>query len=252
MVLANARERAGLDLRTVEERTKIRLKYLQALEDEQWDQLPSNAYAKGFLRTYAQLLGLDAEALADEFRRQVEPGAPAGYPLTRQSRGPVGERAAEPTSRARLPVALALAAAVIAILVVIAIVAGGDGDGEDAGGGRNGGPGRGDGAGGHRASGDRAETVSLRLSVAEPVEVCLLGGGGGALIDGQVLAAGAEEAFERKAFELRFPKGFANDQFKLELGGEARALPGASGPAAYAITPPRRVDPLRAPGERCP
>src|ERR671914_2391097 len=73
-VLKQARSRAGLDIRAVEEQTKIRFKYLRALEDEEWDALPSSAYAKGFLRTYAQLLGLDGEALTDAYRRQVERG----------------------------------------------------------------------------------------------------------------------------------------------------------------------------------
>ena len=58
------------------------IKYLRALEGEDWDALPSPAYAKGFLRTYAQLLGLDAEALVDEYRRQVEPDrGDSAYPL---------------------------------------------------------------------------------------------------------------------------------------------------------------------------
>ena len=73
--LIAARARADLDLKQVEERTKIRAKYLRALEEEDWDELPSASHAKGFLRTYAQLLGLDAELLVDEYRRQVEPGA---------------------------------------------------------------------------------------------------------------------------------------------------------------------------------
>ena len=81
-VLKQARARTGLEMRTVEERTKIRIKYLRALEDEEWDALPNSAYAKGFLRTYAQLLGLDGEALADAYRRQVEGGrSDPAYPL---------------------------------------------------------------------------------------------------------------------------------------------------------------------------
>lgn len=80
--LEAARIGASLDLATVEDRTKIRRKYLRALEDERWDDLPSSAYAKGFLRSYAVLLGLDAEAIVDEYRRQVEVEAePSMHPL---------------------------------------------------------------------------------------------------------------------------------------------------------------------------
>src|SRR5215210_4984177 len=84
-VLKQARARAGLDIRAVEEQTKIRVKYLRALEDEEWEALPNPAYSKGFLRTYAQLLGLDGEALADAYRRQVEGGhSDPSYPLGEQ------------------------------------------------------------------------------------------------------------------------------------------------------------------------
>ena len=71
-VLKRTRTRRKLDIRTVEERTKIRIKYLRALENEEWEVLPAPAYAKGFLRTYAQFLGLDGDALVDEYRRTVE------------------------------------------------------------------------------------------------------------------------------------------------------------------------------------
>ena len=67
-VLKQARQRAGLEISVVEEETKIRTRYLRALEGEEWDALPGDVYTKSFLRTYAQLLGLDAEALVDEFR----------------------------------------------------------------------------------------------------------------------------------------------------------------------------------------
>jgi cytoskeletal protein RodZ len=68
--LKRARTRAGLDIRTAEERTKIRIKYLRALESENWEAIPSPAYAKGFLRTYAGVLGLDPDALVDDYRRR--------------------------------------------------------------------------------------------------------------------------------------------------------------------------------------
>src|SRR5436309_7637359 len=71
-VLKRTRSRRKVDIRTVEQQTKIRIKYLRALENEEWDVLPGPAYAKGFLRTYAQFLGLDGDALVDEYRRTVE------------------------------------------------------------------------------------------------------------------------------------------------------------------------------------
>jgi cytoskeleton protein RodZ len=68
--LRQARMRASLEIADFEARTRIRAKYLRALEDEEWDLLPGYAYAKAFLRTYADMLGLDGQMLLDEFKRQ--------------------------------------------------------------------------------------------------------------------------------------------------------------------------------------
>ena len=59
--LRDARVRQGLELPELETQTKIRAKYLKALEEEQFDLLPGEAYVKGFLRTYADRLGLDGQ-----------------------------------------------------------------------------------------------------------------------------------------------------------------------------------------------
>ncbi len=65
--LRDARVRQGLDLLEVETDTKIRAKYLRALEDEHFELLPGDAYVKGFLRTYADRLGLDGQLYVDEY-----------------------------------------------------------------------------------------------------------------------------------------------------------------------------------------
>src|SRR3954463_15377745 len=125
--LTEARERAGLDLRAVEERTKIRVRYLRPLEGDRGDDLPSRAYGKGFLRTYAELLGLDAETLVDEYRRQVEAGdIPSMHPLgdavleSRRRRPP-------PSDGPRIGLLLGLAGAVIlGAVLVVALAGGGD------------------------------------------------------------------------------------------------------------------------------
>jgi len=66
--LKNARESKGISLRKAEEDTKIRKKYLQALEDGNYDILPGRVYAKGFLRNYANYLGLDQEEILMEYK----------------------------------------------------------------------------------------------------------------------------------------------------------------------------------------
>jgi cytoskeletal protein RodZ len=65
--LREARLRQNLDFGSVEAGTKIRSKYLQALEAERFEVLPGETYVKGFLRTYAEFLGLDGQLYVDEF-----------------------------------------------------------------------------------------------------------------------------------------------------------------------------------------
>jgi len=65
--LREARTRQNLDFPELEERTKVRAKYLRLLEEEQFDQLPAHTYIKGFLRTYAESLGLDGQLYVDEY-----------------------------------------------------------------------------------------------------------------------------------------------------------------------------------------
>ena len=78
--LREARLRQGYELPRVEADTKIRAKYLRALEEERFEVLPGETYVKGFLRTYAEYLGLDGQLYVDEFNsrftREEEPLTP--------------------------------------------------------------------------------------------------------------------------------------------------------------------------------
>jgi cytoskeleton protein RodZ len=65
--LLEARSRRNLDIPACEAGTKIRAKYLRAMEEEQFDVLPSPTYVRGFLRTYGEFLGLDGQLLVDEY-----------------------------------------------------------------------------------------------------------------------------------------------------------------------------------------
>ena len=65
--------RQGLDISELEASTKIRAKYLRALENDEFSMLPGSTYVKSFLRTYAEHLGLDAQLLVEEYRAQHEP-----------------------------------------------------------------------------------------------------------------------------------------------------------------------------------
>jgi len=65
--LREARVRQGLDFPQAELATKIRAKYLRALEEEQFDVLPAETYVKGFLHAYADFLGLEGQLYVDEY-----------------------------------------------------------------------------------------------------------------------------------------------------------------------------------------
>ena len=72
--LREARLRQSLDFPEIEQGTKIRGKYLRALEDEQFDVLPAQTYVKGFLRSYAEYLGLDGQLYVDEYNSRFVVG----------------------------------------------------------------------------------------------------------------------------------------------------------------------------------
>src|SRR5213080_2171943 len=71
--LREARMRQHLDITDVEARTKIRAKYLRALENEDFGMLPGSTFVKSFLRTYAEFLGLDPHILVKEYRVRHDP-----------------------------------------------------------------------------------------------------------------------------------------------------------------------------------
>jgi cytoskeletal protein RodZ len=71
--LREAREHQKLELSRIERDTRIRAKFLRALEDEQFDRIPAPAYVRGFLRTYADYLGLDAQQFVDEYNAHFAP-----------------------------------------------------------------------------------------------------------------------------------------------------------------------------------
>jgi hypothetical protein len=121
--LREARLRQQLDWPQIELATKIRAKYLRALEDEQFGILPAQPYVKGFLRTYAEYLGLDGQLYVDEYSSRNVGGdafdepAPRRSPRVHQNRG---------IERKVLLLALAGIAALTALVIVAWKFGGGD------------------------------------------------------------------------------------------------------------------------------
>ena len=113
--LREARLRQNLDFPELEERTKIRPKYLRALEDERFDILPAPTYVRGFLRSYAEALGLDGQPFVDEYNSRFTVGE--DDPPLRARRVPVQRDRGPRESRIA---ALALVAIAVATALVIA------------------------------------------------------------------------------------------------------------------------------------
>jgi cytoskeletal protein RodZ len=127
--LRQARSQRQLSLHEAEEATKIRARYLQAIENEEWDQLPGDTYTRAFIRTYGGFLGLDGERLAEEQRRSRGATRPAER-LPRVNPRP----RRVPARRRRGRISPGVLAAVVSALVVIALLAIGLSSGGDSGG----------------------------------------------------------------------------------------------------------------------
>src|SRR3954447_6658166 len=117
--LREARMRQHLDITDVEGATKIRAKYLRALENEDFGMLPGPTFVKSFLRTYAEYLGLDPHILVEEYRVRYDPRDESE--LTPFARPPSGRERRRPRRRpAWLPVFVAVVA-ILGLLLVLGL-----------------------------------------------------------------------------------------------------------------------------------
>lgn len=240
--LREARMRAKIDITEVEQATKIRAKYLRALENEEWNLLPGSTFIKSFLREYADYLDLDSRGLVEEYKLRYErPSeqelAPISPNLGRDRRGPGGggPRVA--------PRWLIVGAVLVLIVVVLGLVGSlGGNDGNDGSGSTD---------GSTTAAGDRTTTTraprrthtrttatpaqaSVRIVPTGDVYVCLVDGSGRVLIPGTQFAAG-ESVPVHRARKLRLTLG--NNQVQLRVDGRPLVVPASSTAIAYEITP---------------
>jgi len=118
--LREARMRARIDISEVEAATKIRARYLRAIENEEWELLPGPTYVKSFLRTYAEHLGLDAKLLVEEYKLRHESIVvehegvrPIGTPLSGRPRQP---------HPPRIPRGVLLGAGAVAVIALLIIL----------------------------------------------------------------------------------------------------------------------------------
>jgi len=115
--LREARVRQQIELGEAELSTKIRARYLRALEEESFDALPAQTYVKGFLRTYADYLGLDGQLYVDEYNSRFSTGEEEHRePVVARRTSNVGSHHRRVESRWVL-VALAAIGAVFALVI---------------------------------------------------------------------------------------------------------------------------------------
>lgn len=76
-ILRRERTRRGLTIHNAQEVLHIRSAYLEALEEDRYDLIPGDVYAKGFIRNYANYLGLNGQELVDTFK--MHKGEPLLY-----------------------------------------------------------------------------------------------------------------------------------------------------------------------------
>lgn len=240
--LRQAREERGYQLSDVEVATKIRVKFLVAMEEDRWEELPAPAYARGFLDIYARHLGLDQKALLREYTRAVE--GERHEPLPGSVIKPGTLRQNRPTPR--LPqvnfAPVAKVAAGLLALVLIGLVIVGSIGGSGSGGNEKHRKGKERGAGAAApAPGTTTATatmpsgaVSVELRATAPVWVCLVDESGTPVVDSETLSADQS----RGPFQAgRFDVTFGNGSVEMTVDGRPAEIPQVAEPIGYRISP---------------
>ncbi len=240
--LREARMRAKIDISEIESQTKIRAKYLRALENEEWDLLPGPTYVKSFLRTYAEALDLDAKLLVDEYKLRHER-------LSEVELQPINAAAPGRERRRQKPILppwFFVAVIIAGLVFALYLLGSGDEDPQT--------PAttppppaattteRPAATPPPPAQPARPSRVRLRIEATGPVNVCLKAGDR-TLINGQTYEAGQRtRTFASKRFRLTL----GNNSALLRINGKTRRVKASSQPIGLEITPGQGRQPLSA------
>lgn len=247
--------RERIDVSEIEAQTKIRAKYLRALENEEWDLLPGPTFVKSFLRTYAQALGLDAKALVDEYKLNYEavgesaehvqqPSVGSRRPRPRVRRGIAPPRSPG-TGESRFPRGYAIAVSGVAIVIVLLLIGllsggGGGGGGSTTGTSASGGghshsvhSGGANVGGAHAPAQVRPQLASIHFEPTAEVYVCLIGDNNARRVPGVILKPGEPEPTYHAH---RFLLTLGNSHLALIVNGKPLTVPESRTAIGYAIT----------------
>jgi len=226
--LREARMRQRLDIADVEDRTKIRAKYLRALENEEFGMLPGPTFVKTFLRTYAEMLGLDPHVLVEEYRAGFEREDEIEQPL-----GPPAVAGRDRRHRPRVsPGSVVLLALVVVVAALVAIgLASDDGDEEQAS------------APETTASETKATApaeqparprrVILRVTPTTPTYICVDHGAGTPVVFEDTIESA--EAFRGKRVRVNLGKR----DVELRMNGKPVEITPSGDPVGFVFTPRR-------------
>jgi cytoskeleton protein RodZ len=226
--LREARTRRKLTLAQVEAETKIRGRYLRAIENEEWDLLPGETYARAFVRTYADFLSLDGSRLAEEHRRERGTVRP-GERLPRAE--PVRPRAVRSGRRLRVPPRALAALVSVALVVALAAIGLSSGGSDQPQSQQHKGTGR-EAVTAPEQSTRRHRGLTVSLLATAEVWVCLLDATGEPLIDGQILATGSQEGPYRSG---TFTVSFGNGEVEMTVNGQQQSIPETASPVGFSI-----------------
>ena len=233
--------RRRIDMTEVEAATKIRAKYLRALENEEWDLLPGPTFVKSFLRTYAEYLDLDPRLLVEEYRQRYE--RPSTQELTPFGPGRGGRRRQRPRRHwgPGIMVGIGVVALLAALYGLSLLGQGNEPNAPVSVTTPTPTPKPKKKAAKHHHKATAPTRVTLRLTASAPVYVCLEDAGGHALLNGVTMSAGQHSA---TFHSRRFRANFGNGNVRMRVNGHSYKAADTGSPVGYEMRPtgrPRRL-----------
>jgi helix-turn-helix protein len=234
--LRERRMRERIDITEVEAATKIRAKYLRALENEEWDLLPGPTFVKTFLRTYSEYLGLDPKLLVEEYKQRFDRYGPQELLPYAPRRG--GRRQRRSPALPPFVLVSVIVILLLGVLFAIGLLTGDDSgsEGEVTTPRATATPAA---SGKKKAAKKKAAAptrVSLRIVPTATVNTCLVDGSGRVLIPSENLAAGAAtRLFRAKRLKVTFGNGFV----RMRVGKRTIDVPDRDVPISYDLRPGR-------------